>query len=103
VENLLAHMQGKELHGKFDGHANCYIETGKGKAIMIDFSYDVEPLPGKYILPGIGPFTLLGESTINHWGKLSFRQLYWNLMLKGINVPLPGKFSMTGKKVIQQA
>lgn len=98
--NLLAHMAGKEMHHRFDGHANCYIETGKGKAIMIDFNYDVEPLPGAYPLPLVGPFSLLGESMINHWGKLAFRHLYWNLMLKGIEVPLPSRFSMTGKKKI---
>jgi len=98
VENMLAHMQGKQMHGHFDGHASCYIESGFKKAVLIDFSYDQEPLPGKYPVPGIGPFTLLGESTINHWGKLGFYYLYWNLMLKGIEVPLPSKFSMAGKK-----
>lgn len=98
VENMLAHMQGKEMHGHFDGHASCYIESGFNKGILIDFSYDQEPLPGKYPVPGIGPFTLLGESTINHWGKLGFYYLYWHLMLKGIDVPLPSKFSMAGKK-----
>ena len=35
------------MHGKFDGHALCYIETGFSKATLIDFSYDQEPLPGK--------------------------------------------------------
>ena len=57
-----------------------------------------EPLPGKYPVPGIGPFDLLGETTINHWGKLAFKYMYWDLMLKGIEVPLPTKFSMAGKK-----
>ncbi|HEX7556203.1 MAG TPA: FAD/NAD(P)-binding oxidoreductase, partial [Leptolinea sp.] len=69
VENLLAHMAGKELPGKFDGHASCYIESGFNKAVLIDFSYDVEPLPGAYPVPGLGPFSLLRETTINHWGK----------------------------------
>jgi sulfide:quinone oxidoreductase len=98
VENVLAHIAGKELRCQFDGHSNCYIETGFNKAVLIDFSYDVEPLPGVYPLPVLGPFSLLRESTINHWGKLAFRQLYWNLMLKGIEVPLPIKFSMLGKE-----
>ncbi len=31
---------------RFDGHANCFVETGYGKAMLIDFNYDVEPLPG---------------------------------------------------------
>jgi sulfide:quinone oxidoreductase len=98
VENILAFIAGKELHGKFDGHSSCYIETGFNKGILIDFSYDVEPLPGAFPLPVLGPFSLLKESVINHWGKLAFRYLYWNLMLKGIEVPLPNKFSMLGKR-----
>jgi sulfide:quinone oxidoreductase len=97
VENMLAHMAGKEMHGKFDGHASCYIESGFNKGVLIDFNYDVEPLPGMYPFPLLGPFSLLAESTINHWGKLAFKYMYWNLMLKGIEVPLPSAFSMTGK------
>lgn len=98
AENLLAHITGKEMHGKFDGHSMCFIETGFSKAILIDFSYDVEPLPGKYPMPVVGPLSLLHESLFNHWGKLAFRYMYWNLMLKGINVPLPSQFSMAGKE-----
>lgn len=97
VENLLASIQGKPLAGKFDGHAICYVETGFSKAFLIDFSYDVQPLPGKYPIPGIGPFSLLRESGFNHLGKLGFYYMYWDLMLKGINVPLPSKFSLAGK------
>jgi len=97
VENMLAHMAGKEMHGKFDGHASCYIESGFNKGVLIDFNYDVEPLPGMYPFPLLGPFSLLAESTINHWGKLAFKYMYWNLMLKGIEVPLPSAFSMIGK------
>jgi sulfide:quinone oxidoreductase len=90
-------MAGKEMDHKFDGHSLCYIESGYGKAIMIDFSYEQEPLRGAYPMPLAGPFSLLQESRINHWGKLAFRFMYYNLMLKGINVPLPSKFSMIGK------
>lgn len=97
IENLLASIQGKPLAGKFDGHAICYVETGFSKAFLIDFSYDVQPLPGKYPIPGIGPFSLLRESGFNHLGKLGFYYMYWDMMLKGINVPLPSKFSLAGK------
>lgn len=97
VENILNHIAGKEMTAKFDGHSLCYIESGYGKAVMIDFSYDQEPVYGTYPLPIVGPFTLLKESTFNHWGKLAFRFMYYDLMLKGINVPLPTKFSMAGK------
>ncbi|MHC1785161.1 MAG: NAD(P)/FAD-dependent oxidoreductase [Anaerolineaceae bacterium] len=96
-KNILAHMAGKEMVEKFDGHSLCYIESGYGKAVMIDFSYDQEPLHGTYPLPVIGPFSLLKESWINHIGKMAFRPMYYDLMLNGINVPLPSKFSMLGK------
>ena len=96
-ENLLAAIHGKELHAKFDGHSSCYIESGFNKGILIDFSYNQEPLPGTYPIPGIGPFSLLKESFINHIGKMGFKYLYWELMLRGIEVPLPSKFSMAGK------
>jgi len=29
-KNILAHMQGKELPDKFDGHSQCFIESGAG-------------------------------------------------------------------------
>ncbi|NPV87642.1 MAG: NAD(P)/FAD-dependent oxidoreductase [Anaerolineae bacterium] len=96
-KNILNHMQGKEMTHTFDGHSLCYIESGYGKAVMIDFSYDTEPLPGSYPFPLIGPFSLLKETRINHWGKLAFRPMYYELMLKGIDVPLPSKYSKLGK------
>ncbi len=96
--NIMAHLQGKEMPAKFDGHSLCYIETGDSKAVLIDFSYEQEPLPGTYPLPVLGPFSLLRETTINHWGKLAFKYMYWDLMLRGIEVPLPSQFSMAGKE-----
>jgi sulfide:quinone oxidoreductase len=97
VENMLRHMEGLEPLPKFDGHANCYIETGFEKGILIDFNYDVEPLPGKFPLPGFGPFSLLKESAVNHWGKMMFRWIYWNVLLKGGEMPFESQMSMAGK------
>lgn len=97
TENFLRHIDGLEMLHKFDGHANCYIESGFGKGILIDFNYDVEPLPGKFPLPGIGPFSLLEESEINHWGKVMFRWMYWNILLKGREMPITAQMSMAGK------
>ena len=99
VENLLRHMEGLEPLPKFDGHANCFIESGFDKGILIDFNYEVEPLPGKYPLPGIGPFSLLKESHVNHWGKMLFRWFYWNVLLKGGDMPFESQMSMAGKWV----
>ena len=39
-----------------------FIESGFGKGLLIDFNYDTEPLPGKFPLPGVGPFSLLEET-----------------------------------------
>jgi sulfide:quinone oxidoreductase len=101
VDNMLSHMKGQEMHASFDGHANCYIETGFNKAVLIDFNYDVEPLPGTFPLPLVGPFTLLGESAINHAGKLAFKWIYWNLLLKGLEIPtVHSHMSMSGKKPV---
>ena len=97
VENILRHMEGLEPHPKFDGHANCYIESGFEKGILIDFNYDVEPLPGKFPLPGFGPFSLLKESAANHWGKMAFRWIYWNILLKGGEMPFESQMTMAGK------
>jgi len=97
TENFLRYIDGLEMLPTFDGHANCFIESGFGKGLLIDFNYDVEPLPGRYPLPGIGPFQLLQESELNHWGKMMFRWMYWNLLIKGQELPLPAMMSMAGK------
>jgi len=97
VENMLRHMEELEPLPAFDGHANCFIESGFEKGILIDFNYDVEPLPGKYPLPGLGPFSLLKESPVNHWGKMMFRWIYWNALLKGEELPFESQMSMAGK------
>jgi sulfide:quinone oxidoreductase len=97
--NLLAAIAGKELAPDFDGHANCFVETGFGKALLIDFNYDVEPLPGRFPLARMGPMKLLEESRMNHWGKLAFRWVYWNQLLAGREIPLvQAQLSMKGKE-----
>ncbi len=98
VENLLRVVHGRRLDEGFDGHANCFVESGSGKALLIDFNYETEPLPGRYPLPFLGPMTLLGESRLNHLGKLGFRWLYWNALLPGRPLPVPNRMSMWGKK-----
>jgi len=97
IENILRHIDGLELRPDFDGHTNCFIETGFGKAILIDFNYDTEPLPGRFPLPGVGPFSLLRETAINHWGKLGFRWVYWNLLVRGEEIGLDHRMLMAGK------
>lgn len=99
-ENFLAVAEDLAMPARFDGHANCFIESGFGKGILIDFNYETEPLPGEFPLPGIGPFTLLKESSINHYGKLMFRWVYWNLLLRGVELPIGSAMSMAGKRAL---
>jgi sulfide:quinone oxidoreductase len=96
-DNFVDHVHGRPMRHRFDGHANCFIETGHGKGLLIDFNYDTEPLTGKYPLPGVGPFSLLEETAANHWGKVFFRWMYWNLLLPGRPIPLPSRMTMAGK------
>jgi sulfide:quinone oxidoreductase len=97
VANFLAHVEGRPMTGSFDGHANCFIESGDQKALLIDFNYDTEPLTGTYPVPFVGPLGLLKETRANHLGKLAFRWVYWNVLLPGRPIPLPAHMSMVGK------
>jgi sulfide:quinone oxidoreductase len=103
VENILHAIRGETLEACFDGHANCFIESGYGRAMLIDFNYDQEPLPGVYPMPKVGPFSLLRESRFNHWGKLAFRFVYWHALLPGRKIPVPNQMSMLGKEVPEAA
>ncbi|MCX6395788.1 MAG: FAD/NAD(P)-binding oxidoreductase [Propionibacteriales bacterium] len=98
VGNFIELAAGLPMTGSFDGHTNCFVETGDDKALLIDFNYETEPLPGKYPLPVVGPLSLLKETHANHLGKLAFRQLYWNVLLPGRPLPLPVKLSLRGKE-----
>ena len=99
-ENLLREIEGKEPLPDFDGHSNCFIESGFHKALLFDFNYETEPLPGTFPLVGVGPFSLLKETRLNHWGKMAFKHVYWNLLLAG-HLPgdplLPARMSFSGK------
>jgi sulfide:quinone oxidoreductase len=97
VDNLIREIDGYEAQPRFDGHATCFLASGFEKAILLDFNYKVEPLPGKFPFPGMGPFTLLEESLSNHWGKMMFRWVYWNLMMKGLDLPLEPQMNLAGK------
>jgi sulfide:quinone oxidoreductase len=85
VENVRRFLADQPLDASFDGHTNCFIETGFGKALLIDFNYDTEPLPGHY--PASVGLPLLKESRLNHLGKLMFQPLYWHSLLPGRDLP----------------
>ncbi|MCA0337418.1 MAG: NAD(P)/FAD-dependent oxidoreductase [Actinobacteria bacterium] len=96
-ENFMDAIAGRPLSHSFDGHANCFVESGGGKALLLDFNYDTEPLTGSFPLPKVGPMSLLKESRANHLGKLAFRHIYWNALLPGRPLGLPSEMSMAGK------
>jgi len=85
VENITRFLAGEELDASFDGHANCFIETGFDKALLIDFNYEQEPVEGHY--PGPVGLPLLKESRLNHLGKLMFQWFYWHSLLPGRDIP----------------
>jgi sulfide:quinone oxidoreductase len=99
ADNFCQYVDGQPMTCRFDGHANCFVESGDGRGLLIDFNYDTEPLPGAYPVPVVGPFPLLRESARNHWGKLAFRWMYWHLLLPGHPLPLPAHMSMAGKQM----
>jgi sulfide:quinone oxidoreductase len=99
VENIKRFLAEEPLDGSFDGHTNCFIETGFGKALLIDFNYDTEPLPGHF--PTSVGLPLLKESRLNHLGKLMFQPLYWHSLLPGRDPPGVGTAMPTRGKKIQ--
>jgi sulfide:quinone oxidoreductase len=99
TENIRRFLNGESLEPGFDGHSNCFVETGFKKALLIDFNYEVEPLPGKFPLPVVGPMALLKESRLNHAGKMFFRWIYWNVLLPGHDIPgIRPQMTMRGKQ-----
>lgn len=101
TENILNYINGKPFEASFDGHANCFIETGNGKAILIDFNYTQEPVTGTFPIAGIGPLKLLRESRMNHMGKLAFKWIYWNMLIKGRPIPFVTPNMKTAGKDIE--
>jgi len=99
TDNIERYINGEPLKEEFDGHANCFIETGNGKALLIDFNYTHEPVEGTFPFPGVGPLNLLKESRMNHMGKLAFRWIYWNMLIKGTHIPfVSATMTEKGKK-----
>jgi sulfide:quinone oxidoreductase len=90
VDNFMDHTAGRPMRRRFDGHANCFVEAGDDKALLIDFDYDAEPLPGRFPFPVVGPLALMKATRLNHLGKLAFQWVYWNVLLPGRPLPLPG-------------
>jgi sulfide:quinone oxidoreductase len=94
--NVRRYLAGEALDARFDGHTNCFVETGFGKALLIDFNYGTEPLPGRY--PAALGLPLLKESRLNHLGKRLFQPFYWHALLPGRDLPGIGSAMPTSGK-----
>jgi sulfide:quinone oxidoreductase len=97
VENVARFLANEPLDASYDGHANCFVETGFNKALLIDFNYEQEPVPGHF--PGPVGLPLMRESHLNHLGKLMFQWFYWHVLLPGRDVPGVGSAMPTAGKV----
>ncbi len=98
--NIIRYLMGLPVQLDFDGHANCFVETGHGKALLIDFNYETEPVEGTFPLAHIGPLSLLAESRLNHMGKLAFHWIYFHLLLEGHSIPFVSpQMNKGGKKL----
>ena len=82
----------------FDGHANCFIESGYGKALLIDFNYDVEPLPGRYPAAGGRPDVRCSRRAAATTGA-SWRSAgsTGTPCCPAVPLPVPNRMSMVGK------
>jgi sulfide:quinone oxidoreductase len=97
TENVARFLAGTDLDRGYDGHANCFVETGFHKALLIDFNYETEPLPGHF--PAALGLPLLRPSRLNHLSKLAFQWIYWHALLPGRDLPGLGPTMPTaGKK-----
>jgi sulfide:quinone oxidoreductase len=101
VENVGRFLRGEGLDSSYDGHANCFIETGFHKAMLIDFNYEQEPVTGHFPAPVGAP--LLKESRLNHLGKLMFQWFYWHALLPGRDIPGIGAEMPTAGKHLPPA
>jgi sulfide:quinone oxidoreductase len=63
--NLAAEWSGSGNRRVFDGHGECFLETGEGRAGLGAGNFYAEPLP---------QVTLRGPSRWWHWGKVLFER-----------------------------
>lgn len=99
VPNFLAHLEGRELPERFDGHANCFIESGRNQALLLDFNYTQEPVTGVFPIPHVGPLKLLAPSLFNHLSKLAFEYVYWWMLIRGYPLPFTKDMQTAGKNL----
>ncbi len=77
VQNLLSHMNGEKLKGKYDGYTCCPLITGYHSAIMAEFDYERNPTPSFPLDPTKERYSMFLAKVY------AFPWIYWNRMLKG--------------------
>ncbi len=89
VGNILHLIKNNSLgNKKYDGYSSCPLVTGYGKMVLAEFVYGSKFKPD----PKLKQFPLLiKDSSKEHWRlwilkKYILPYLYWNKMLKGIEV-----------------
>ncbi len=73
--NLLADLRGEAMEHQYQGRVMCFLETGGGRATLLNFDYNHPPHPPK-------------PSRLYHWQKAAFNQVYWWTLPQG---RLPGE------------
>ncbi len=64
AHNIAQELKGLRPNGFYNGKVFCFIETSLNEATCIQFDYTTPPTPPP-------------PSTLLHWFKLSFNELYW--------------------------
>ncbi len=74
VERLVASLLGgiaDPQEGEYRGHVMCFLETGYGRASMLDFDYTHPPKVAE-------------PSHLVHYEKMAFNKAYWRLVPTGV-------------------
>ena len=74
VAQLAAALRGglpDPQHATYNGHVMCFLETGHGKASLLDFDYTRAP-------------TVAAPTALVHYEKMAFNKAYWYLVPTGV-------------------
>lgn len=88
VANVLKLIEKGEITTKtYDGYSSCPLVTGYGKMVLAEFDYSKEFKPD----PKLKSQLFIADSSKEHWRlwilkKYLLPYLYWNKMMKGIEV-----------------
>jgi sulfide:quinone oxidoreductase len=84
VENLLAAMQSRPATASYDGYTSCPLVTGRGKLILAEFDYELNPKE-------TFPFDQ-GKERLSMYllKRYILPIIYWKGLLKGRKWPLEG-------------